>query len=256
MQKRIISAIIMIILSVPFLILGGYPYLAFCTILGIASLWELTKQEKNMPKYMKWLSFIACILLIVYKSDVINYPLLVSMFIMYSFSVIINKKIEKYNYKDGLLLFGMTFLVGLMFNSLIKIRAIGLYQTIYCILVATAVDTFALFGGKLFGKNKLCADISPNKTVEGSIVGSVFGTIIGVVFYYFVIGNIQLSILIPITLVLTILAQAGDLFFSSIKRYYDIKDFSNIIPGHGGILDRLDSSLFVILGYLLYMVII
>jgi phosphatidate cytidylyltransferase len=117
-------------------------------------------------------------------------------------------------------------------------------------------DTFALFGGKLFGKNKLCKEISPNKTVEGSIVGTIFGTTIGTVFYALLIGNKEIWIVILLTFILSIFGQFGDLFFSSIKREHKVKDFSNVIPGHGGILDRLDSMLFVILGYLLYILII
>ena len=116
-------------------------------------------------------------------------------------------------------------------------------------------DTFAYFGGSLFGRNKLIPSISPNKTVEGSICGSLMGTIVGSIFYYFVIGGNLIEIII-VSFILTILAQVGDLFFSSIKRYYKIKDFSNLIPGHGGVLDRLDSVLFVILGFLLYINII
>lgn len=262
MGKRIISAIIMLLICIPLLILGGYYYLVLCGILGVVSLWELIKQEKNIPIYMKDISFIACLLLIFYKYDsssyydIINYPLLISMFLMYSLSVIINKKIKKYNYKDGLWLFGITLLMGIMFNGFIKVRMIGLYQALYCIIVAYSVDTFALFGGKFFGKKKLCEDISPNKTIEGSIIGSFFGTLFGVVYYHLVIGNMQISVLILLTLILSVLAQVGDLFFSSIKRYYNVKDFSDIIPGHGGILDRVDSLLFVVLGYLLYMLII
>ena len=262
MEKRIISAIIMIVLFIPFLLIGSYAYLILGCILGMMSLWELMRQEKDIPIYMKVISFIVCILLITYKYDslsyydIINYPIIVSMFFIYSFSVIINKKIKKYNYKDGLWLFIITLLIGLMFNGFVKIRTMGLYQVIYCLLIATMTDTFALFGGKLFGKNKLCKEISPNKTVEGSIVGSVMGTIIATLFYYYAIGNIHLGLLIPFTFILTIFGQVGDLFFSSIKRYYNVKDFSNIIPGHGGILDRLDSLLFVILGFLLYMLVI
>ena len=262
MEKRIVSAIIMIIIFIPFLIIGGYAYLILGGLLGIASLYELMRHEKGIPIYMKALSFIICILLITYKydslnyCDIINFPIIVSMFLVYSFSIIINKKIKKYNYRDSLWLFCITLLIGLMFNSVIKLRMIGLYQVIYCLLIATMTDTFALFGGKLFGKNKLCKEISPNKTVEGSITGSVIGTIIATLFYYYFIGDMNLGILIPLTFVLTIFGQVGDLFFSSIKRYYNIKDFSNIIPGHGGILDRLDSLLFITLGFLLYILII
>lgn len=262
MKKRIISAIIMIIVFIPFLILGNNFYLVLGSILGILSLWELMRLSKNIPSYMQFLSYIVCLLLILYKQDsvdyydIINFPILISFFFIYSFSVIINGDLKKYNYKDGLWLFSITLILGLMFNSFIKVRTIGLYDVIYCILIATMTDTFALFGGKMLGKTKLSKEISPNKTVEGSVVGTLFGTIIGTVFYYFLIGGREIWVIILLTLMLSIFGQFGDLFFSSIKREHKVKDFSNIIPGHGGILDRLDSLLFIIMGYLLYISII
>ena len=262
MKKRIISAIIMISLFIPFLILGENFYLVLGGILGILALWEMVRLEKHIPSYMQFLSYVICLLLVLYKHDsneyfeIVNFPILVSMFFIYSFSIIINKNIKKYTYKDALWLFGITLLIGIMFNSFVKVRYIGLYQVIYCLLIATMTDTFALFGGKLFGKNKLAKEISPNKTVEGSIVGSLFGTIISSVFYILVIGDKSITIIILLSFVLSIFGQFGDLFFSSIKREHGVKDFSNIIPGHGGILDRLDSLLFIILGFLLYSMII
>ena len=262
MKKRIVSAIIMIILFVPFLLLGGYFYLVLGSILGLMSLWEMMRLEKNIPSYMKYISYVVCLLLILFQYEgkdyfnMINYPIIVSMFFIYGFSIIINKDIKKYNYKDGMWLFLMTLLIGVMFNSFIKLRYLGLYQVIYCFLISTMTDTFALFGGKLFGKNKLIPEISPNKTVEGSIVGTLFGTIIGSIFYIFVIGNVNTWLIILLSFMLSIFGQVGDLFFSSIKRNYKVKDFSNLIPGHGGILDRLDSLLFIIMGYLLYIMII
>jgi phosphatidate cytidylyltransferase len=92
--------------------------------------------------------------------------------------------------------------------------------------------------------------VSPKKSIEGSIGGSLVGTIVCTIFHYNIIGNlINLPVLIIVTLVLTILGQLGDLFFSKIKRETGVKDFSNIMPGHGGVLDRLDSMTFVIIGY-------
>ena len=262
MKKRIISAIIMVAVFVPFLILGNNFYLVLGGVLGILALWEMIRLEKNIPSYMQFLSYVVCLLLILYKYDskeyfdIVNFPILVSMFFIYSFSIIINKNIKKYNYKDGLWLFGITLLIGIMFNSFIKVRNIGLYQVIYCLLIATMTDTFALFGGKMFGKTKLSKEISPNKTVEGSIVGSLMGTTIASIFYALVIGDKSATIIVLLTFALSIFGQFGDLFFSSIKREHNVKDFSNIIPGHGGILDRVDSLLFIILGFLLYSMII
>lgn len=262
MKKRIISAICMVALFIPFLLLGGYYYLGLGVLLGVFALWELLRQEKNIPTFMKIVSYVVCTILILRSFNntnyynIVNYLIVMIMFFIYGFSVIINKNIKKYNYSDGLWLFIITLIIGLMFNSFIKIRIMGLNHVIYCLLIATMTDTFALFGGKLFGKNKLSPEISPNKTVEGSIIGSLFGTIVGSLFYYYVISEFSIWIIIILTFVLTLFGQIGDLFFSSIKRYYKIKDFSNLIPGHGGVLDRLDSLLFVISGYLVYILII
>ena len=262
MKKRIISAIIMILVFIPFLILGGNFYLVLGGLLGVLSLWELMRLEKNIPSYMQFLSYIVCLLLILYKHDskdyfdMLNFPIVISMFFIYSFSIIINNNLKKYNYKDSLWLFMITLMIGFMFNSFIKVRMIGLYEVIYCILIATMTDTFALFGGKLFGKNKLCKEISPHKTIEGSLTGTIFGTTVGSVFYILLIGNRDVGIIILLTFILSIFGQFGDLFFSSIKRNHKVKDFSNLIPGHGGILDRVDSLLFIIIGYLLYISII
>jgi phosphatidate cytidylyltransferase len=252
----------MIIILVPFLLLGSYYYLGLALILGICSLWEILKEEKNISSYMKIISYVICALVILRRFDstsyynVVDYPMITMMFLIYSFSVIINKDIGKYNYKDGIWLFIITLIIGILFNGLIKVRMIGLYHLIYCLLISSMTDTFALFGGKLFGKHKLIPSISPNKTVEGSVIGSIFGTIIGSLFYIFVISDFNILIIVLLTLILTIFGQFGDLFFSSIKRYYKIKDFSNLIPGHGGLLDRLDSLLFVIAGYLVYILLI
>lgn len=262
MKKRIISAIIMIGVFIPFLILGNNFYLVLGSVLGILSLWELMRLEKNIPSYMQFISYIVCLLLILYKHDskefidIVNYPIIVSAFFIYTFGVIINGNLKKYSYKDGLWLLGVTIMIGIMFNAFIKVRLIGLNEIIYCLLIATMTDTFALFGGKAFGKTSLCKEISPNKTVEGSIVGTIIGTFASSTFYFLTIGNKSLWIIILLSFVLSIFGQFGDLFFSSIKRNYKIKDFSNIIPGHGGILDRLDSLLFIISGFLLYILII
>jgi phosphatidate cytidylyltransferase len=122
--------------------------------------------------------------------------------------------------------------------------------TLYLLLIPIITDTCAYIFGKLFGKRKLIPSISPNKSVEGLLFGTFFGTVIPVIFYSLYVGNMNVYYLIFITFSLSLIGQFGDLVFSSIKRHYDIKDYSNIMPGHGGILDRLDSIIFVILSYI------
>ena len=123
---------------------------------------------------------------------------------------------------------------------------------IYLLLITTITDTFALFTGKLIGEHKLCPTISPKKTIEGLVGGVLMGTFVATAFYNTVISSsISLVLVIVLTFLLSLVGQLGDLVFSSIKRYYDVKDFSELIPGHGGILDRFDSLIFVLLAFIL-----
>ena len=108
-------------------------------------------------------------------------------------------------------------------------------------------DTLAYFGGTLFGKRKLCPSISPKKTVAGSICallgGGVFGAIL-IPLQRLWGGPVHPAVLIGVGLGCGVLSQFGDLFASKLKRWAEIKDFSSVFPGHGGIMDRIDSMLF------------
>ena len=110
-------------------------------------------------------------------------------------------------------------------------------------IVAFFTDTFAYFAGYLFGKHKLIPKVSPKKTIEGSI-GGILGSTVGcMVFAY--LFNLDMPVMIIIGSVGSVIAQFGDLFASSIKRYVGIKDYGTLIPGHGGVLDRFDSVILV-----------
>ena len=130
----------------------------------------------------------------------------------------------------------------------------GLRVIVYLFMITIMTDTFAYFTGRLIGKHKLLESVSPNKTWEGFFGGLLVATFSSTVFYLTVINpNASLLVVVLFTLLLSIIGQFGDLFFSAIKRYYKVKDFSNIMPGHGGILDRLDSIIFVMIAFSLFM---
>ena len=124
---------------------------------------------------------------------------------------------------------------------------------VYVILVTFLTDIFAYFGGmtcyKLLGADKvhkLNERISPKKTIEGTIVGTVVATIAGFFVGIYLIGSGSYSswyIVLILSFVLSICGQIGDLILSAVKREFKIKDYSNLLPGHGGILDRIDSLL-------------
>lgn len=145
----------------------------------------------------------------------------------------------------GFILLG-AFYVGLGFHYLIETRNAGLEYVVYCLLVVWTTDSGAYFVGRKLGKNKLWPEISPKKTIEGFIGGIVIAVIFAIgmqLIYPFANGYISL---VFVTIFASIIGQMGDLVESAIKRHFDVKDSGNILPGHGGILDRFDSLLFVV----------
>lgn len=125
-------------------------------------------------------------------------------------------------------------------HALMSLRDVYGFQYLLLLALATyGSDTGAYFAGVFFGKHKLIPRLSPKKTVEGSIGGVFLGTLLAVSFAgYFGLLKTN-SILIVACFVLTLTSQIGDLVFSAVKRHFGVKDYSNLLPGHGGILDRL-----------------
>lgn len=152
---------------------------------------------------------------------------------------------KKYDMVDFFPMFFIIAYVSLLMSNIIKIRDLKYVYMLY--IVAWGSDTFAYLVGSKFGKNKIksIAHISPNKTIEGSIGGIVGAVILNLIYSNFTGISHDTGIIILFTVVAALLSQIGDLIASYIKRKCGIKDFGNLIPGHGGILDRFDSMLFV-----------
>ena len=168
----------------------------------------------------------------------------------------------KYSFMDvAVTILGFTYVVILFsFIPLVNNKVNGQYLVWLIFIGSWLSDTVAYYFGRFFGKHKLCPKVSPKKTIEGSIGGllgatlgcGIFGIIVSpyvpevAIVHFFLIGALC-----------GIMGQFGDLVASSIKRYVDLKDYSNLIPGHGGILDRFDSILFnavVVFYYLTFIV--
>ena len=251
MKERFISAIIMVLITVPFIILGNIPFACFILLLGEMILFEFLKFRKKIPIIIKIISHIFLGVFIL--KDLININLetvlIISLFGYLSSLVFIK---DNYHYKDAFYLIGLILFIGIALSNLILIRNQNVYLFLYLIMIAVITDSFALFIGKMFGHHKLAPEISPNKTIEGLVGGVLVGTIISSIFYILFIkeiNNIMLAIIM--SLFLSLIGELGDLIKSTIKRYEKVKDFSNLIPGHGGIMDRVDSLMFIVLMYTL-----
>ncbi len=133
----------------------------------------------------------------------------------------------------------------------------GNFWIIWLLVTVFSNDTGAFYGGKFFGKNALSPNISPNKTIEGSVGGIITSLILGFIFSVIFFKDFSLSFLmIPASLMLAIAGQIGDLFESAMKRASHIKDSGSILPGHGGMLDRIDGLLLAIPVLYVYLVFI
>ncbi len=134
-------------------------------------------------------------------------------------------------------------------------KAHGVFLILYVMFCAWLPDVWAYFGGSFFGKHKLCPKISPKKTVEGAVCGAI-GGVISVLILYAVFENFifaeprnkYLTVAL-VSLPVCIISMFGDLTFSVLKRNCGIKDFSNLVPGHGGVMDRFDSEVFAIIAF-------
>ena len=142
------------------------------------------------------------------------------------------------------------FVLPMLFTSLIRIDMMdgGPYLLLMVFIVAFASDSFAYFAGMFLGKHKLAPRLSPKKTIEGS-AGGFLGTIVCMLIYGIAMSAADYTVNYLVIAVYgylgSLAGQLGDLAFSAIKRLHDVKDYSHIIPGHGGVLDRFDSMLFI-----------
>lgn len=172
------------------------------------------------------------------------------LYIIVSFIVmVLNHKNITFNDTSATIIGNIYITVSLMHIYLIRILPDGKLYIWLPFLIAWLTDTFAYFTGYFLGKHKLIPSVSPKKTVEGS-VGGIVGAVIIVILFQVICSkffdckpNYLNGVIIAI--VCSIMSQFGDLAASCIKREHNVKDFGNIMPGHGGILDRFDSVIYI-----------
>ncbi len=262
LKIRIISGAIALLIVVPLIILGGIAFEVGICIIATLAFKELIDLKKSHEPYPSTMVFIGllCMLSLVLSNNIdasiykgITYQLFALIALLLIIPVIFYKE-DVYTSKDAFYLLGITLFLGLIFNlfTIIRMRSLALF--IFLIIVPMFNDIFAYLIGSKIGKHKMCTSISPKKSWEGSAGGLIVGSICGLIIYHFFVGSITFKIVL-MTLILSASGQLGDLVMSRIKRENGIKDFSNIMPGHGGILDRIDSTIFVFLAYIFLMII-
>ena len=253
MKQRVITAVIALIVFLPLLYLGGLPFDILVTLMGIVAMSEfLIMKKKLLVSFEAIISFllILSVLLPVFWAGFWTQDTLGGSFYLLALVMLVYTVISKnrFSFDDaGVLLLGGLY-AGLGFRFMMLARAESLWMILYALLIVWITDSGAYLIGRKIGKNKLAPHISPNKTWEGSIGGSLSAVVIVGVYLYFVQGVFpySFSTMLLWTLVFSVGGQLGDLIESAFKRHYGVKDSGKILPGHGGILDRFDSLLFVL----------
>lgn len=253
MKQRIITATILIAIFLPIAILGGIPFLFLAYIMASIGLYELFQMRKL--SIFSFHGLIAVLLLWVFLLpnqyfEAINITGLskielafAAVLLFLSYTVMVK---NHFTFDDvGFILLSVLY-IGIGFFYFVQIREEGLVYLFYALFVVWVTDSGAYFVGRRFGKRKLWPEISPNKTVEGFFGGIISGLVVAILFILFSSIQIPFFQLIIVTIIISIFGQMGDLAESALKRHYGVKDSGNLFPGHGGILDRCDSWLFVL----------
>lgn len=290
MKKRLITGIILMVVLVPLLIVDELlPLFQFVAAgfvcVGAFEMIKLYEHHKKFPTGVKVVIVLSALLTYFcgmtiwapFKAEIainpeltfitlfdakVGFALLFLSIAMQLSLLVFSKTFDAIDIGKSL---AASFYVGFGVASLLALRLMGVRLIVYLFMITILTDVFAYVFGMLFGKHKMIERISPKKTWEGAIGGTIVATVAATLFAFlykdlFVTsefetifdGFVNISKLGPtvsfiiifvVTLFTSVAGQIGDLVASRLKRTFDVKDFSNIFPGHGGFLDRFDSSI-------------
>ncbi len=264
---RIITSIIFVPVVVALVWVGTIPFFIFVSGLSLLCVWEysLIADQGGYPNQLYMALFGTALLLLALFFDGVPWgplhktPSVISVFIFWSFLVFVREFIRRDKSLAYLriittlsgVLIGALFLGHLLLIRDLKavagegFRYVGREMTFFLIVVIWTVDTGAWCVGRLIGRHKLAPLVSPKKTWEGVVGGTLLACLVGwffrAAFLRQEMGNVEA---ILFTLVIAVSAQFSDLIESLMKRSFGVKDSSQLLPGHGGVLDRFDSFIF------------
>ncbi|MBN2504899.1 MAG: phosphatidate cytidylyltransferase [Bacilli bacterium] len=261
MKQRIITALLMALIYIPILIFGGrfHLFFAFTGVLVILGAWEFRKMLRQKRQVSPSFDYLTIgLTLATYAIGYLGLTGIIgiaylglgvfSLVLIYLLIYVLDKDLDVADISLGLLT--ILYIAG-GFTALAYLRQLGLWVIAYALLVAILTDTFAYFIGIKFGRHRLAVLISPKKSVEGAVAGLVLGGGLAAVFALVMnVFSIHFLYVFLLSFYLSAVGQIGDLIASKFKRDHEIKDFSNLLPGHGGILDRFDSWIIIALDLL------
>ncbi|MGO2082439.1 phosphatidate cytidylyltransferase [Vagococcus sp.] len=252
MKQRVITAVIALALFLPLVIYGGIPLQLVIALMGIIAVYELFNMKNLELKSIEGvLAGLTTVFIILGPSQVLDFlPASVdtnSLYYLFIMIILILPVFSKneYTFEDAAFPVLVSLYIGMGFKNFIVAREAGLSILIYALFVVWATDIGAYVLGRKFGSKKLAPHISPNKSIEGALGGIVSAVFISLLYLLFFPMSYSLTTMLFLTILFSVVSQLGDLVQSAYKRYYGVKDAGKILPGHGGILDRFDSLLFV-----------
>lgn len=255
MFKRIVSGVLLLPVLLFFIIAGGIWMRCAVFMLSIVGLYEFYRAFFKKIHFPQYIGFVFSAFYIIFTDFIINESNIFNIFISSFLVVLLSYMVafhKKTDIKETIVTFFGFFYVTFLMSHIFLVReyTYGQYFVWLIFISAFGCDTGAYFAGVTFGKHKLIPELSPKKTIEGSIGGVLAATVLSILFGMYIEHSCALEWVDTVFLCMltgiigSVLSQFGDLAASSIKRFVGIKDYGNVIPGHGGILDRFDSVLF------------
>ena len=260
MKQRIITAIVALAIFIPILIVGDIWIDIAAVVLacvGISEVYIMRKRIIVSPDFFLTILGVCAVAVpkTFYKgwmpASITQINIFYGITILLLLWTVLSK--NKFSFEDaGVSAISIVY-IGTGFHYLAAIRNTGsthvengFYLLMFALLIVWITDSGAYFMGRAFGKHKLNPYISPNKTWEGSIGGTVIAVILATTYAYFLLPGYNIYFMALVAVICSIAGQFGDLVESAYKRFYKVKDSGKILPGHGGILDRFDSMLIVL----------
>ncbi len=244
--KRVITAIILALLLIAAWATGGTVLQVCLMLMALVGSWEYYRmffgKDRKKTLYIASLLPLLVLLFVFYLPiiDLLGFAIVFLAIAVYTLFRWPHN--EQKALKDGaILLSGIVYIPVLLY----LINYLSPFELLYAFFLPAINDTFAYAAGLTLGKHKIWPQVSPKKSIEGSIGGMLASIVFSMIFCGYK-GEGSLIAYALIGAILSVMAQLGDFFESALKRSAQVKDSSNILPGHGGVLDRLDSILFVV----------